>query len=53
VTITEQDGVSRTLPSSSLPEELSSEIFRRTGRIRRVSLDLPSSTLLRSDSAVR
>jgi len=53
VTITEQDGVSRTLPSSSLTEELSSEIFRRTGRIRRVSLDLPSNTLLRSDSAVR
>jgi hypothetical protein len=36
----------------SLPLELSAEIFRRSGRIRRLSIGLPRDLLLRSDGAV-
>ena len=35
-----------------LPADLSAELFSRSGRIRRLSLDLPRDLLLRSDSAV-
>jgi len=52
VTITERGGASRTLSSLSLPAEVSAELFRRTGRIRRLSLDLPRDLLLRFDDAV-
>jgi hypothetical protein len=51
LTIVEHDGSTRTLASSSLPEELSSELFRRTGRVRGIFLDLPVAMLLRSDNA--
>jgi len=53
LTVAEQDGSSRTLPTALLPDDLSSELFRRTGRIRQLSLDLPAAMLLRSDSAAR
>ena len=44
--ITLQDGRLQTLPQVSLPAELSSELFRRSGCIRQVSLDLPMEALL-------
>jgi hypothetical protein len=40
------DGSVQTLPQLSLPTELGSEIFRRTGRIRQISLDLTQDLLL-------
>jgi len=49
--VTRDDGSSQTLAAPSLPAGLSAEIFRRSGRIRRLSLDLPRDLLLRSDSA--
>jgi hypothetical protein len=45
-TITLEDGSSRTLAALSLPADASAEIFRRSGRIRRLSLDLPRDLLL-------
>jgi hypothetical protein len=47
LTLTLQDGSTRTLPQPSLPAELSSELFRRSGRIRQISVDLPQEALLR------
>jgi hypothetical protein len=44
--MTLRDGSTRTLPTPSLPAELSSELFRRSGRIRQISLDLPREALL-------
>ena len=44
--ITLEDGGSQTLQQLSLPAELSSELFRRSGRIRQVSLALPKEALL-------
>ena len=52
MTVTRGDGSSLALTVPSLPAELSAEIFWRSGRIRRLSLDLPRDLLLRSDSAV-
>jgi hypothetical protein len=52
MTVIQQDGSSQTFPAPSLPPALSSEIFRRSGRIRRVWLDLPRDRLLGFDSAV-
>jgi hypothetical protein len=52
MTVTREDGSSQTLAALSLPAELSAELFRRSGRIRHVSIDLPRNLLLRSDSAV-
>ena len=46
LTITLEDGGSQTLQQLSLPAELSSELFRRSGRIRQVSLALPKEALL-------
>jgi hypothetical protein len=46
MTITLEDGSSRTLAALSLPADASAEIFRRSGRIRRLSLDLPRDLLL-------
>jgi hypothetical protein len=51
VTAVLEDGSSRTLAALSLPAELSEELFRRSGRVRSLSLDLPRDLLLRSDSA--
>jgi len=45
LTVTLEDGSSRTLPQLSLPEDLSSEIFRRSGRVRQVSVELPAGAL--------
>ena len=36
----------QTLPQLSLPAALSAELFRRSGRIRQVSVDLPMEALL-------
>jgi hypothetical protein len=44
--ITMRDGSTETLPQLSLPADLSSELFRRSGRIRQISLDLPPGMLL-------
>jgi hypothetical protein len=52
MTVTREDGSSQTLAAVALPAELSAEIFQRSGRLRRLSLDLPRDLLLRSDSAV-
>ena len=52
LTVILEDGSSQMLPAPALPEELSAEIFRRSGRIRRLSLDLPRGNLLRADNAV-
>jgi hypothetical protein len=44
--VTMRDGSTRTLPHMSLPADLSAELFRRSGLIRRISLDLPTGLLL-------
>ncbi|MCC7200191.1 MAG: hypothetical protein IT483_11825 [Gammaproteobacteria bacterium] len=41
-----EDGIIQTLPQLSLPAQLSSELFRRSGCIRQISLDLPREALL-------
>ena len=46
LSITRQDGSIETLPQLSLPAHVSSELFRRSGQIRRISLDFPRETLL-------
>jgi len=46
MTITHEDGSSRTLATLSLPADLSAELFQRSGRIRGLSLDLPRHLLL-------
>jgi hypothetical protein len=45
MTVLHQDGSSQSLAALSLPADLSAEIFRRSGRIRRLSLDLPRELL--------
>ena len=45
--ITLEDGSVQTVPEQSLPAELSAQLFRRTGRIRQISLDLTRESLLR------
>jgi hypothetical protein len=44
--VTLRDGSVETLPQLSLPADLSAELFRRSGLIRRISLDLPPGMLL-------
>ena len=44
--ITLQDGRIQTLPQLLLPAALSAELFRRTGCIRQVAVDLPMEALL-------
>ena len=46
LTVTREDGTTETLPRLALPAELSSTIFRRSGEIRGLVLDLPRSALL-------
>jgi hypothetical protein len=48
LTITRRDGSTEMLPPLSLPAELSAEIFRRSGEIRQISLDLPRNALLQA-----
>jgi hypothetical protein len=43
--ITRYDGSVQALPQLSLPAQLSTELFRRSGHIRQISLDLPSEAL--------
>jgi hypothetical protein len=52
LTVVREDGSSQTLAALSLPPALGDEIFRRSGRVRQLSLDLPRDLLLRSDTAV-
>jgi hypothetical protein len=52
MTIARADGSSQSLAALSLPAEISEEIFRRSGQVRRLSLDLPRDLLLRSDGAL-
>ena len=52
MTVIREDGTSQTSATLSLPVDLSDEIFRRSGRVRRLTLDLPRDLLLRSDNAV-
>jgi hypothetical protein len=51
MTVACEDGSSQTSAALSLPAELGEELFRRSGRVRRLSLDLPRDLLLRSDGA--
>ena len=44
--VTWQDGRTQTLPTPSLPAEISAEFFRRSGRIRQISLEFPQELLL-------
>ena len=44
--MTLQDGSIQTLPQLSLPASVSSELFRRSGHIRQISLDFPREALL-------
>jgi hypothetical protein len=46
--VVRDDGSSQALTELSLPAGVSSELFRRSGRIRRLSLDLPRDLLLHS-----
>jgi hypothetical protein len=46
LSITRQDGSIQTLPQVSLPASVSSELFRRSGQIRQISLDIPGEALL-------
>jgi hypothetical protein len=46
LTITLKDGSVQSLQQQSLPAELSSELFRRSGHVRQVSLALPAAALL-------
>lgn len=41
-----QHGSTQALPQLSLPAALSAQLFRRSGRIRQVSLDFPQHALL-------
>ena len=51
MTVVREDGTSQALATLSLPADLSGEIFRRSGRVRQLSIDLPRDLLLRSDTA--
>ena len=46
LSIMRRDGGIQTLPQLSLPTDLSSELFRRNGYIRQISLDFPMEALL-------
>jgi hypothetical protein len=45
LTVTLEDGSHRTLLQLSLPEDLSAEIFRRSGRVRQLTVELPDEVL--------
>jgi hypothetical protein len=46
LTVTRRDGSTEMLPQLSLPAHMSSELFRRSGQIRQISLDVPREALL-------
>jgi hypothetical protein len=46
VTVILQDGGTQSLPHRSLPADLSREIFRRSGRVRQVIVDVAADSLL-------
>ena len=46
LTVTRHDGSIEELPQASLPAYLSSELFRRSGHVRQISLDVPGEALL-------
>jgi hypothetical protein len=48
IRITREDGTSQEFAASSLPADLSAELFARSGRIRCLSLDVPRDLLLSS-----
>jgi hypothetical protein len=47
VTVTLQDGGTQTLSQSSLPADLARELYRRSGRVRQIVVDVPADSLLR------
>jgi hypothetical protein len=46
LTVTLDDDTSETLPELRLPPELSAELFRRSGRVRQIAVDVPEDALL-------
>jgi len=48
LTITWKDGSTQVLPALSLPAEPSSELFRRSGQVRQISVEFPAQALLGS-----
>jgi hypothetical protein len=46
LTVTRQDGSSESMRQLSLPTELSAEVFRHSGQIRQITVDLPTEALL-------
>ena len=44
--VTRDDGERRTLPALALPPDVAEEIFQRSGRIRKIELELTSRELL-------
>ena len=46
LTVTLQDGSIQTMTQLALPASVSSELFRRSGHIRQISLDIPRGALL-------
>jgi hypothetical protein len=46
VTVTRHDGATETLTELSLSASLSSEVFRRSGRVRQIALEFPPDALL-------
>jgi len=48
LTITWKDGSTQVLPALSLPAEASSELFRRSGQVRQISVEFPAQALLGS-----
>ena len=46
LTVVLEDGSSQTLPELSLPLDLSAELYRRSGHVRSLSLDVPRELLL-------
>ena len=48
LTITWKDGSTQVLPALSLPSEASSELFRRSGQVRQISVEFPAQALLGS-----
>jgi hypothetical protein len=52
LTVVHEDGSSQTCNALTLPAALGDEVFRRSGSVRQLSLDLPRDLLLRSDTTL-
>ncbi|MCM2312849.1 MAG: hypothetical protein NDI84_15765, partial [Steroidobacteraceae bacterium] len=52
LTVVREDGTSQTFTALTLPAALGDEVFRRSGNVRQLWLDLPRDQLLRSDTTV-